>query len=91
MLRPPPVHRPHFQPYDRAAIFTGSTTMVNGKPVIVYPGLCFKDEWKNCQTGTLFAVAVPANDSVCSVSACCAGGRRLPCRLSHGLAQPAWP
>lgn len=52
------------QPYDRVAIFTGSTTMVNGKPVIVYPGLCAKGEWKNCHTGTLFAVAIPANYSV---------------------------
>lgn len=38
--------------------------MVNGKPVIVYPGLCAKGEWKNCHTGTLFAVAIPANYSV---------------------------
>lgn len=52
------------QPYDRAAIFTGSTTIVDGKPVIVYPGLCIKTEYPNCQTGTLLAVAIPANASV---------------------------
>ena len=26
--------------YDAVAIFSGSTTIVDGKPIIVYPGLC---------------------------------------------------
>lgn len=49
------------QPYDIEAIFTGSATIVDGKPVIVYPGLCSKSSWPNCQTGTDFAVALPAD------------------------------
>ena len=28
------------QPYDNVAIYSGSTTMVNGVPTIIYPGLC---------------------------------------------------
>ena len=26
--------------YDNSAIYTGSTTIVNGKPVMMYPGKC---------------------------------------------------
>lgn len=49
------------QPYDSVAIYTGSATIVDGVPVLVYPGLCVARDWPNCQTGTLLAVAVPAN------------------------------
>ena len=51
------------KPYDRNAIYTGSATIVDGKPVIVYPGLCFSNEYPNCNTGTLLAVAVPEDPS----------------------------
>lgn len=43
--------------YDRQAIFTGSATVVDGKPFIVYPGLCTKDEFAGCITGTNYAQA----------------------------------
>lgn len=46
--------------YDAVAIFSGSTTIVDGKPVIVYPGLCNKT---NCPHGSTYAVAVPADPS----------------------------
>ena len=46
--------------YDNAAIYTGSTTIVDGKPVIVYPGKC---TGKQCPTGFTYDVAVPANAS----------------------------
>ena len=52
-------------PYDNVAIYTGSATIVNGIPTMVYPGLCTKRDWANCSTGTLLAVAIPddhAND-----------------------------
>ena len=47
------------------AIFTGSTTVVDGKPKFVYPGLCSKGDqsWPDCHTGTGLAIAVPANES----------------------------
>jgi sucrose-6-phosphate hydrolase SacC (GH32 family) len=48
------------QPYDNVAVYTGSATIVNGSPVLVYPGLCVKADWPQCGTGTVFAVAVPA-------------------------------
>jgi sucrose-6-phosphate hydrolase SacC (GH32 family) len=44
--------------YDAVAIFSGSTTIVDGKPVIVYPGLCNKT---NCPKGSTYDAAVPAN------------------------------
>ena len=47
------------QPYDNVAIYTGSATIVNGVPTMVYPGLCNKADWPACGTGTLLAVAVP--------------------------------
>ena len=47
--------------YDSVAIYTGSATTVNGVPTMVYPGLCSARRWANCSTGTLFAVAVPAD------------------------------
>lgn len=49
------------QPYDSVAIYTGSATIVNGIPTLVYPGLCTKHNWTSCDTGTLLAVAVPAD------------------------------
>eukprot|EP00760_Papus_ankaliazontas_P009344 PhM_4_TR14035/c0_g1_i1/m.98143/K01193/INV, sacA; beta-fructofuranosidase len=51
------------QPYDNVAIWSGSTTMVNGIPTMIYPGLCSTASWSNCVTGTNFAIAVPANMS----------------------------
>lgn len=57
-------------PYDNEAIFTGSATVVDGAGpngaagiVNVYPGLCNKADWPNCGTGTLLALAVPADYS----------------------------
>jgi hypothetical protein len=38
-----------------------SATIVNGMPTMVYPGLCTKTDWPACNTGTLFAVALPAD------------------------------
>jgi sucrose-6-phosphate hydrolase SacC (GH32 family) len=49
--------------YDERAIFTGSATVVNGKPYLVYPGLCVKGRQPDCNSGTVLALAVPANDS----------------------------
>ena len=49
------------QPYDNEAIFTGSATIVNGVPTMVYPGLCNKQEWPACDTGTLLAIAIPSD------------------------------
>lgn len=49
------------QPYDNVAIYTGSATIVNGIPTMVYPGLCKLNDWPACQTGTLLAIAVPAD------------------------------
>ena len=52
------------QPYDRVAIYTGSATLVDGVPTLVYPGLCDSALWKGgCDTGTVAAIAVPANHS----------------------------
>ena len=49
------------QPYDNVAIYTGSATIVNGVPTMVYPGLCVKEDWPSCNTGTLLAIALPAD------------------------------
>jgi sucrose-6-phosphate hydrolase SacC (GH32 family) len=49
------------RPYDSAAIFTGSATVVNGKVMQIYPGICNKKQWDNCVTGTNFNLAVPAD------------------------------
>ena len=53
-------------PYDNEAIFTGSAVVVDGAGpggvpgvVHVYPGLCNKQDWPSCSTGTLLAQAVP--------------------------------
>jgi len=42
--------------YDAKAIYTGSTTIVNGKPVIVYPGIKHGG-------GFTYAVAIPSDSS----------------------------
>ena len=47
------------QDYDSVAIYTGSATLVDGVPTMVYPGLCSSKYWDDCQTGTLFAIALP--------------------------------
>ena len=49
------------QPYDSVAIYTGSASIVNGVPTMIYPGLCTKHNWSSCDTGTLLALAVPAD------------------------------
>ena len=46
--------------YDTRAIFTGSTTIVNGVPTMVYPGLCTQHSFPGC-TGMVFGIAVPSN------------------------------
>ena len=56
-------------PYDNEAIFTGSAVVVDGAGpggkgpgvVNIYPGLCNKNDWPGCTTGTLLAQAVPAD------------------------------
>jgi sucrose-6-phosphate hydrolase SacC (GH32 family) len=55
-------------PYDNEAIFTGSAIVMDGagpngtKGVVqIYPGLCNKNDWPSCETGTLLAQAVPAD------------------------------
>ena len=48
--------------YDSRAIFTGSTTLVGGVPIMIYPGLCTQASFPGCQ-GMDFGVAVPANHS----------------------------
>jgi sucrose-6-phosphate hydrolase SacC (GH32 family) len=50
------------QPYDEKAIYTGSASVVDGKVVQVYPGLC---DTKNadCPGGTNLCIAVPADPS----------------------------
>jgi len=50
------------QVYDESAIFTGSGTVVDGKVVQVYPGLC-KTSDKGCPGGTNLCIAVPADPS----------------------------
>jgi len=60
---------PRVTKYDNEAIFTGSAFVVDGAgpggkgPGIVnmYPGLCNKNDWPACGTGTLLAQAVPAD------------------------------
>ena len=47
-------------PWDSRAVYTGSTTIVNGAPVMMYPGLCTNEDFPGC-TGMVFAVAVPAD------------------------------
>jgi len=60
---------PRVTKYDNMAIFTGSAFVVDGAGpggkgpgvVQIYPGLCNKNDWPACSTGTLLAQAVPAN------------------------------
>ena len=60
---------PRVTPYDNEAIFTGSALVLDGAGpggkgpgiVNIYPGLCNKNDWPGCTTGTLLAQAVPAN------------------------------
>lgn len=60
---------PKVTKYDNEAIFTGSAVVVDGagpggkgKGVVnIYPGLCNKNDWPGCETGTLLAQAVPAD------------------------------
>ena len=55
--------------YDNEAIFTGSAQIFDGAGpggkgpgiVNIYPGLCNKQDWPQCGTGTLLAQAVPAD------------------------------
>jgi len=48
--------------YDSSAIYTGSATVVDGKVVQIYPGLCNPKE-KGCPGGTNLCIAVPADES----------------------------
>jgi len=50
------------QVYDSSAIYTGSGTVVDGKVVQVYPGLCNTKD-KGCPGGTNLCIAVPADPS----------------------------
>jgi beta-fructofuranosidase len=50
------------QPYDESAIYTGSATIVDGKVVQVYPGLC-NTKGKDCPGGTNLCIAKPADPS----------------------------
>lgn len=60
---------PKATPYDNEAIYTGSAVVVDGAApdgkspgiVNIYPGLCNKNDWPACETGTLLAQAVPTN------------------------------
>ena len=50
------------RPYDQYAIFTGSATLVEGKVVQIYPGLC-NGKSPGCPGGTNLAIAVPEDPS----------------------------
>ena len=60
---------PKVTKYDNEAIFTDSAVVVDGAGpggkgpgiVNIYPGLCNKNDWPACGTGTLLAQAVPAD------------------------------
>ena len=49
--------------WDRDAVYTGSATIVNGRPVLLYPGKCARDQAPGCSTGFNYAIALPANMS----------------------------
>ncbi len=52
------------QYYDNGAIYTGSTTLVDGKPVVMYPGRCQGNLGCNGgKGGFTYALAVPKNSS----------------------------
>jgi len=50
------------QPYDSRAIYTGSASVVDGKVIQVYPGLCDTSA-ADCPGGTNMCIAVPADPS----------------------------
>jgi hypothetical protein len=55
---------PADRPYDNYAIFTGSATLVGGKVVQVYPGLCKPVKAGTaCPGATNMAIAVPEDPS----------------------------
>ena len=47
--------------YDEHAIYTGSATIVDGKVIQVYPGLCYAKFSDDCPGGTNLAIAIPAD------------------------------
>ena len=53
--------------YDWDAVYTGSTTLVDGRPVVVYPGKCSGATGAGatdaCDEEFTYSVAVPANNS----------------------------
>ena len=52
------------QPYDTSAIYTGSASIVDGKVVQVYPGLCkVSNTTPGCPGGTNLCIAKPADPS----------------------------
>lgn len=51
------------RPYDSWAIFTGSATVVEGKVVQIYPGLCHGNSEDGCPGATNLAIAVPEDPS----------------------------
>jgi sucrose-6-phosphate hydrolase SacC (GH32 family) len=48
------------KPYDASAIYTGSASIVDGKVVQIYPGLCDTKQ-KDCPGGTNLCIAKPAD------------------------------
>jgi len=48
--------------YDNSAIYTGSTTIVDGKPVMMYPGKCH-GECNGGKGGFTYVLVTPANAS----------------------------
>jgi len=60
---------PRVTKYDNEAIFTGSAVVLDGAGpggkgpgiINIYPGLCNKNDWPGCGTGTILAQAVPAD------------------------------
>ena len=52
------------QQFDSVAVFTGSATMVDGSPVLVYPGICSEVDYPACAGyNIVLALAVPENRS----------------------------
>ena len=50
--------------FDSVAIFTGSASVVDGTPTMVYPGICDPAVWAACAGHNInLAIAVPANAS----------------------------
>lgn len=46
-------------PFDQIAIYSGSSTIVDNRIVIIYPGLCKTSVWPSCTTGFNLVMAVP--------------------------------